>query len=174
MERICKHERNYYFVLHVKKDTPKVSVWGGQLASVSRSVTRTNSAPVLQSAAGCCCLPDVVLVLPIDCHERVPCSPLAGRHQDQLLQAEVGGDAAGSHTPLKLLCQLVIQSMWPPGCGGTRIRWACWQSVDSLDLPPSLHKKGRGLPLPHVLPPAAGWFTQTSVRTPRQATPRRC
>lgn len=24
VERICKHERNYYYVLHVKKDTPKV------------------------------------------------------------------------------------------------------------------------------------------------------
>ncbi len=27
VERICKNERNYYFVLHVKKDTPKAR-WG--------------------------------------------------------------------------------------------------------------------------------------------------
>jgi hypothetical protein len=26
VERICKHERNYYFVLHVKKDTPKADI----------------------------------------------------------------------------------------------------------------------------------------------------
>lgn len=26
MDRICKHERNYYFVLHVKKDTPKADI----------------------------------------------------------------------------------------------------------------------------------------------------
>lgn len=40
VDRICKHERNYYFVLHVKKDTPKVR-WCANVCKCQAAPERT-------------------------------------------------------------------------------------------------------------------------------------